>query len=188
MEATSLYEDTLKAVDQLENTERYQKRKSLIEEYAAVKKEITDQTNRINDLIEQGKFDEAAEVKEKISLLEKKRDIMQPLYKEQAAEPDYLETDLIELASKVFDTANRYISELAEQKKTLYQKLFEIYEAEQKAVREANRCRGLLISKNASKEFKTVLRFPREFLCSAPRHEANEFQSFLESRVHSKLT
>ncbi len=72
MEVTSLYKDTLKALDQLEDTEHYQKRKSLIEEYAAITKEISAQTNRINDLIEQEKFDEAVEVKDKISLLEKK--------------------------------------------------------------------------------------------------------------------
>ncbi len=113
---------------------------------------------------------------------------MQPLYKEQAAEPEYLEENLIELASKVFNTANHYISELAEQKKPLYQKLFDIYESEQKATREANRCWELLISKNATKEFKAILKFPREFSYSAPRHEANEFQRFLESKIHSKLT
>lgn len=185
MTATTLYEDTLQAIQQLEQKEQYKNRKAMLEEYAAITKEIAVQTDKIDDLIRQGKFDEAAEAKNNISLLEKKRDVMQPLYEKRAAEPDYLETDLIELANEVFDTANRHISGLAEQKKELYQKLFDICEAEHRIASEANRCRELLISKNADREFKTTLKFPREYTYSVPRHEANELQAFLENRMHA---
>ncbi len=183
MNANTLYEDTLQAIRQLEQKDRYKKRNAIIGEYAAITKQIASQTDKINELIRQENFDEAAETKNNISLLEKKRDIMQPLYEKQTAEPDYQEADLIELAAEVFNTADCYISGLTEQKRELYQKLLDICETERRIASEANRCRNLLISKNTDKELKTILKFPREYTYSAPRHEANSLQTFLESRM-----